>query len=163
MIDGHWFAVRDGDPRGRALFLRHYSSTPAARSKRDARGNAARFIGPGEKLILLTADCSALFAWRKEEYRLDAQEGVNNPIFRNEGPIQSSELIREACELAWGKWPGERLFTFVDETLTARRRSRRAQPGQCFIKAGWTLLDDRTKNHGYRILEILPTAMELAS
>ena len=140
------------------MFLRHYSSTATARGKRDARGNAARFIGPGEKLILMTADCLALFAWRKEAYRLDDQTGVNNPIFRNEGPIQSSDLIREACELAWRKWPGERLFTFVDAGAI-----QSSNPGWCFIQAGWTRLKDRTKTHGHRILEILPDAMELAS
>lgn len=87
---------------------------------------------------------------------MDGQAGVNNPIFRNEGPIRSSELIREACALAWAKWPGERLFTFVDEVATKRRRSKRSQPGECFIRAGWTLLEERTKNHGHRILEMLP-------
>lgn len=163
MNGGHWFAVRDGHPTARALYLRHYSASPAARRVRDARGNLARFIGPGEKMVLLTADGTALFAWRRERYRMDGQEGVNNSIFRNEGPIRSSELIREACLLAWRKWPGERLFTFVDEAATAVRRSKRSQPGKCFVEAGWTLLEDRTRTHGHRILEILPNALEAGS
>lgn len=158
MFGAHWYEINDGDPRGRALFLRHYSATPAARSRRDARGNEARFAGPGEKLILLTADCSALFVWRKERYRLDDQVGVNCAAFRNEGGALSSELIREACTLAWRRWPGERLFTFVDAQAI-----QSTNPGWCYLQAGWTRLKQRSKAHGHRILEILPLAMELAS
>ncbi len=88
---------------------------------------------------------------------------MNCSIFRNEGPIRSSVLILEACLLAWRKWPGERLFTFVDEQATARRRAKHSQPGQCFVAAGWTLLEERSKKRGHRILEILPAALELAS
>lgn len=162
MFGDLWYEINDGDPRGRTLYLRHYSASAAARRKPDARGNFARFIGPGEKMILATMDGTALFAWRYEQYRLDGQVGVNNPIFRNEGGALSSDLIREACGLAWRKWPGQRLFTFVDEQATAARRSKHAQPGRCFIEAGWTLLDEVTKEHGHRILEILPEALAVA-
>jgi hypothetical protein len=31
---------------------------------------------------------------------------VNCAVFRNEGPVLSSDLILEAEELAWGRWPG---------------------------------------------------------
>lgn len=156
MFGDLWYEINDGDARGRALYLRHYSASPSARRLRDARGNFARFIGPGEKLILLTTDGTALFAWRYERYRRDDQVGVNNPIFRNEGQILSSDLIREACLLAWRKWPGQRLFTFVDGEATAARRSKHAEPGRCFVEAGWTLLEERTNEHGHCILEILP-------
>ena len=162
LVDGHWLPIKDGDARGRAIFLRDYSASPAARKLRDARGNYAQVIGPGEYAALLTVDCSALFVWRyeREECRLDGQVGVNCAVFRNEGGSLSSDLIREACEIAWQKWPGKRLFTFVDAAKTRRRRSKRADPGACFIHAGWTLLEERTKQHGHRILEILPPASE---
>jgi hypothetical protein len=160
LLEEHWLPVRDGDPRARALYLRHYSANPAARRLRDARGNYAQFVGPGEYIALLTVDCRTLFVWRKEDFRLDDQVGVNCAIFRNEGPTLSSELIREASALAWVKWPGERPFTFVDELKTRRGRSRRSQPGQCFIAAGWTLLETRTKENGLRILECLPVVGE---
>ena len=161
MLDGYWLSIRDGDPRGRGLYLRHYSASPAARKLRDARGNFAQFIGPGEYTALLTIDCSALFVWRREDHRLDDEEGVNCAIFRNEGAVLSSDLIREACGIAWAKWPGERLFTFVDEAKTRRGRSKRSRPGECFIRAGWTLLERRSKKLGLRILEILPASEEL--
>jgi hypothetical protein len=41
------------------------------------------------------------------------QRGVNCAVFRNESSVLSSELIREACGLAWTRWPGERLYTYV--------------------------------------------------
>src|SRR5258708_20613275 len=66
-------------------------------------------------MILLTVDCAAVFAWifpRVE--RRDHQRGVNCSLFRNESRIRSSDLIREACDLAWARWPGERLWTYVN-------------------------------------------------
>lgn len=132
MIDGHWLAVRDGDPRARALFLRHYSSSMKRTQPTRPIGNHERFSGPGEHIVLLTADCAALFVWRAERFRLDGQSGIYCSIFRNESPVLSSELIREACDLAWQRWPGERLFTHV-----ADRKIRSTNPGACFKKAGW--------------------------
>src|SRR5262245_33266766 len=114
-LDGHWFAIRADDPRALALYLRHYSSAKARglRTPRPLRGNAAKFVGPGAALCLLTTRSDALFVWRKQAYRRDSQTGVECWIFRNESPFLSSDLIREASELAWQRWPGERLFTFV--------------------------------------------------
>ncbi len=126
LIDGHWIAVKDGDARAMALFRRHYSY----RSYRDGRRRTL-FVGPGEKMVLLTESCDALFVWRK--FIDDRHEsGVNCAVFRNEGEIQSSVLIREACELAWRRWPGERLYTYVNP-----RKIRSSNPGYCFIAAGW--------------------------
>ena len=62
----------------------------------------------------------------------DGQPGVYCPVFRNEGPVRSSDLIRAAMELAWFRWPGERLFTYVDPGLV-----RSTNPGYCFLMAGW--------------------------
>lgn len=155
MIDGHWIEVRDGDCRGLGLYLRHYSARKARglNPVGSVRGNRARFVGPGEKLVLLTADASAVFAWRFPKYRQDEESGVECTIFRNEGPTLSSELIREAVKRAWAKWPGERLFTFVDPKSVGS-----SNPGWCFIQAGWTRLKRRTKKRGHRVLELLPPA-----
>lgn len=49
----------------------------------------------------------------------------------------SSALVQAADQLAYERWPGERHYTYVNGEKTARRRSRHAEPGQCFIKAGW--------------------------
>lgn len=90
-----WILVRDGDARARALYLRHYS----ARHYQDGR-HPKLFVGPGEKMVLLTPTCDALFVWRK--FISDAgQQGVNCAVFRNEGETLSSELIIEAQAGVW--------------------------------------------------------------
>lgn len=152
MIDGNWLAVRDGDARARALYLRHYSSK---KSRGDnptgfVYGNHARFIGPGEHLVMLTHDARALFSWRAQRYRQDGQQGIECTIFRNEGAGLSSELIREACELAWLRWPGERLYTYVEDSKVAS-----ANPGYCFLMAGWRRCG-RNADGRLTILERLP-------
>ena len=103
MIDGqHWYRIQDGDPRGLSLYLRHYSARRNGDTVCGAK-NWNRFAGPGESLILMTPDCSALWVWRRERYRKDGQEGINCAVFRNEGygHARSSELVQEACELAF--------------------------------------------------------------
>src|SRR5437763_10543437 len=108
IFGGHWVEVRDGDARARSLFERHYS----CRRYKDGRRRTL-FVGPGEKVVLLTHECDALFVWRRFR-SMDGQQGVNCAVFRNESPARSSDLIREACALAWRRWPGARLYTYVD-------------------------------------------------
>jgi hypothetical protein len=126
LVNGYWIAVTDGDPRARALFHRHYSYRKYA----DGR-EPKLFVGPGEKMVLMTVNCDALFIWRKFK-SADGQEGVNCAVFRNESPLLASTLIYEAMRLAWGRWPGARLYTYVDG-----RKVRSSTPGYCFKKAGW--------------------------
>ena len=143
-IDGNWIGIKDGDPRGIVIFKRHYS----ARSYRDNRRRTL-FVGPGEKMVLLTVTNDALFVWRKF-ISDDGQDGVNCSIFRNEGPVLSSDLIREAEELAWDRWPEERLFTYVWD-----KKIESVNPGYCFKMAGWNVCG-RTKVNDLTILEKLP-------
>lgn len=154
LFGGHWLSIRDGDPRARSLFIRHYSARPGARVA-GLRGNYAQFIGPGEYLALMTERCDALFTWRRER-RQDGQSGINCSIFRNESAVLSSDLIREADDLAWERWPGERHFTFVNP-----RKVRSTNPGCCFIKAGWRRLPGLTKKRKLICLERLPVAGQL--
>ena len=65
---------------------------------------------------------------------MDRQQGVNCAVFRNEGLLLSSDLIKQADEMAWERWPGERHYTYVNP-----RKVRSANPGYCFKKAGWVL------------------------
>lgn len=128
-VSEHWFLSRDGDSEAKALFDRHYSR----RHYRDGR-EPKIFVGPGEKQVLVNEDCSALFVWRN--FICDVvpkQEGVNCAVFRNESGVLSSTLIKEACAVAWTRWPDQRLWTLVDS-----RRIRSSNPGYCFIKAGWS-------------------------
>lgn len=136
----HWYGIKDGDPRGRWMLNRHYS----ARHYKDGR-RPKLFVGPGEKMVLMTQDGLALFVWRKF-ISDDGQEGVNCAVFRNEGPLLSSELILEAEQLAWQRWPGERLYTYVNP-----KKIKSSNPGYCFKKAGWRKCG--TSKGGFVILE----------
>lgn len=123
-----WIPVKDGDDRARGIFNRHYSR----HHYKDGR-KPRLFVGPGEKLVLLNSDCTALFIWRKFiEQGETKPKGINCAVFRNEGFELSSNLIHSACAIAWQRWPGERLYTFVNP-----KKIRSSNPGYCFIKAGW--------------------------
>jgi hypothetical protein len=139
-----WIEVKDGNASARALFHRHYSYRPYA----DGR-DPALFVGPGEKMVLLTPCVRALLVWRKFK-SLDRQEGVNCSVFRNEGAGQSSKLIREAMVLAWERWPDERLFTYVNP-----RKVKSRNPGYCFLAAGWRRCGV-TKHRRLLILDVSP-------
>ena len=136
--------MRDGDWRVRGLLSPHYS----ARHYRDGR-RPLKSMGPGQYLLLLTPDARAVFGWVTAVNRRDGQEGVINQVFRNTGPVLSSDLVREACALAWARWPGRRLFTYVDP-----RKVLSPNPGYCYLRAGWRGAGYSPK--GLRILEILP-------
>lgn len=167
-LDGHWYPVKDGDPRVANMYTRHYSY----REYRDNRRAVARhmgFAGIGERIVLLTQDETAAFVWRKfsgnpemiEKYGW--QTGVGCVFFRNEGSVRSSDLIREAVEIAWRRWPSERLFTFVEDSKVATSGQHgRAKTGWCYRKAGWSVCG-RNKDGRLTILEILPPALEAVS
>ncbi len=157
MIDGHWLPVRDGDLRALAMYLRHYSARKSrARYTVAPIGNRARFVGNGEHMVLMTRDCRALFAWRLQQHRKDDQTGIECAVFRNEGTdTRSSILVLEACELGWLRWPGQRLFTFVDP-----REVRSANPGYCFKMAGFRFCG--LTRRGLHILERFPAAAPMA-
>jgi hypothetical protein len=147
-IDGHWIGVHDGDLRALAIFKRHYSYR--RRASGQPRGSPT-FIGQGEKLVLLTISTDALFVWQRSTVqRMDGQEGIRCSVFRNEGPILASELILEAEGLAWQRWPGQRLFTYVWDAKIAS-----VNPGYCFKMAGWRSCG-RNKDGRLTILEKLP-------
>ena len=142
MFGDYWYSIKDGNDRGRYLYLRHYS----ARHYKDNRLRRL-FVGPGEKLVLMTTDGMALFVWRKFR-SMDNQSGVNCSIFRNEGPYLSSDLIKDACKIAWQKWPGERLYTYIN-----KGKVKSPNPGYCFKLAGWEYINDN-QNGKLAILEI---------
>lgn len=122
--DQYWNMIKDGDYRGMNLFLKHYSNKNQDRK-------VYQFVGPGQKLVLLTDYCDALFVWRK--FITDNnQNGVNCAVFRNESKMLSSTLILEACDIAWKRWPNERLYTYVDAS-----KIRSVNPGYCFKQAGF--------------------------
>lgn len=125
-----WYAVDRADPRLYALYKRHYSYQKGAKWRRPGNTECS---GPGSPLCLLTVPGDAGFIWLKNTAeRYDGQTGIACTLFRNEGPYRASELILEAEQLAWQRWPGARLFTYVDP-----RRVRTANPGYVFLRARW--------------------------
>lgn len=156
MIDGeYWFAIKDGDPRAFAIFKNHYSFNNYADGRRKNLNNRNRhlIVGPGEKMVLITVDCDALFVWR-HFINISGQQGINCAIFRNEGPYLSSKLILEAESLAWARWPGSRLYTYVNP-----RKIKSINPGCCFKKAGWRHVG-QSKTHKLHILAKDPAAFQ---
>lgn len=150
---GLWLPVTNRDARAKAIFKRHYSYHPW---RPETRGKLTNISPAGENQTLLTVTEDALYVWHREFHRHDGQTGINCSVFRNESQHRSSDLIREACALAWQRWPGQRLFTFVDPKSVASRN-----PGYCFMMAGWTRCG-RTKK-GLLIFEMLPEVLEAAS
>ena len=71
-------------------------------------------------------------------------------MFRNEGPILSSTLILEAEQLAWRRWPGTRIYTYVCDP-----KVNSTNPGYCFLRAGWRRCG-RNKHARLTILEKQP-------
>lgn len=143
--DEPWLQVWDGNMTAAALYDRHYSRNP--RCKGDPR-----VAGPGRKLVLLTPCARALLVWRDFQSKdPTAKPGdINCAIFRNEGAGLSSDLLRAAMALAWARWPGRRLYTYVNP-----RRVRSTNPGCCFKRAGWRVCGV-TKTRRLLILEVLP-------
>ena len=146
-----WFGVKDGDPRAFALMRQHYSFQPYKDGRRQNLNyrNRHLFVGPGGKMVLMTVDCQALFVWRKFIDK-SGQRGVNCAAFHNSGNELSSDLILEAEQLAWGRWPGERLYTYVNA-----KKIKSDNPGYCFKKAGWQKCGE-TKVNKLVILEKQP-------
>jgi hypothetical protein len=130
-----WILIRDGNPSGMSIFKRHYTARATRR--------VFQFVGPGEKMVLITPDAKALFVWRK--FISDAGElGVNCAVFRNEGSSEgvSSALIVAAKDWAWQRWPNQRLYTYVDPSKVRHKRD----PGRCFMKAGFVRCNYQTKD-----------------
>jgi hypothetical protein len=141
LTDTIWCEVKDGNHTARSIFRRHYSNRHVSGS------DPALFVGPGEKVVLLTPCVRAMFVWRRFKSD-DGQRGINCAVFRNEGAGLSSTLIVAADEWAWRHWPDElRHYNYVNE-----RRIRSTNPGACFKKAGWKRCGT-TKRNRLAILE----------
>ncbi|MFA5951534.1 MAG: hypothetical protein WC807_14740 [Hyphomicrobium sp.] len=128
MSEPIWWLTKDGDKSCLALYERHYSA------HRYADGRARyQFVGPGAHIVLRTAAADAVFVWRDYiDDTIPKQHGVECALFRNEGPLLSSELVRQADAIADLCWPGQRHYTKVDP-----KKVGGTNPGYCFIRAGW--------------------------
>ena len=145
-----WCVSHRADPRAVPLADRHYT--------RQSVG-APQFVPPGRCLVLLAPDADALWvtSWPRPEYVKHAWPGAwVCSLFRNEGPVLSSELVREAVAVTrwfWLRVPELGMVTFVDPTKTRRKRD----PGRCFRMAGFVPCGFTAG--GLPALQMLPDAM----
>lgn len=155
LVGDGWIDVKDGDDSVRAIFDRHYSR----RAYADGR-KPKLFVGPGEKMVLMDARGDAICVWRKF-ISDDGQEGVNCAVFRREAGEPASDQLRAAMRRAWERWPGERLYTYVDPREVApTMRASRPTWGHCFYQAGWRFVGlSKGRLH---ILEAVPRAEDAA-
>lgn len=161
-LPGYWYPVTDADSRLYALYRRHYSYEKTQNYPGKVRlrqnGRICKMQGFGDYMALLTPQCDAGWIWSRppDGVSQSGQQGVNCVLFRNESPCRSSDLIREACDMAWQRWPGQRLYTYVwDAKVKTSEQRGRAKAGWCYRKAGWKPCG-RNADGRLTILEILP-------
>lgn len=146
-----WHLSNRFDKRACTLADRHYSRQ---------KPGTPQFVAPGRCIVLLTADASALWvsSWPYGQYTHHAWAGAwICSLFRNEGPILSSDLIRQAISATraiWQDTPDTGMITFIDPAKIRRKRD----PGRCFLKAGFMHAGHTTTNN-LLVLQILPNDM----
>jgi len=121
-----WWITKDGDIDCLKMYERHYSCY----QYKDGRKRIL-FCGPGEKIVLRTKFCDALFVWRRFK-DASGQQGINCVVSRNESHYLASDLIRQADAIADFVWPCRRHYTYVRKEAV-----KSTNAGFCFLKAGW--------------------------
>lgn len=150
----NWRLSFRADPMGAALADRHYT--------RQSPGSP-QFVPPSTCLVLVADRAVWATSWPRAEYVKHAWAGAwICSIFRNDGGVLSSLLIREAIACTRWKWPDVPapalgMVTFVDASKVRRKRD----PGRCFVRAGFTRLEERTES-GLVVLQMLPSEMPAA-
>lgn len=128
-----WIEIKDCDPVAFEIFSRHYSFRNYRDNRRKNRSNPNRkaFVGPGERIVLISPCDRALFVWKRCRDAEDLPK-LFCSVFRNEGAGLSSDLILAAEKIAMLKWKPQHAFTFVNP-----RKIKSCNPGCCFRFAGW--------------------------
>ena len=130
----HWIEVSKCNKQARRMADRHYSFQGY-----HSRGAGPEVGPPGQKIVLLTSDCLALWGSHRPApwagvRRADGWQGHSCFIFRNEGYklALSSELIREAVGITVRRWGVAAFLTYVgvEHVLSPN-------PGFCFLRAGF--------------------------
>lgn len=150
-----WSRIDVEDPRGAELADRHYS-----RQTVGARG----YMPPGLRFALWYDDAHGPSQWGRSGcalwgvvYNLDptGRPRWRNTIFRNESAWCTSWLILRATEATYPVWisrykvlPSIPLTTEIDVDATSSRRSKRNEPGHCYLVAGWREVRRIPAGHG---------------
>lgn len=148
-----WQVVKRNDIRARLLADRHYS-----RQKPGSPG----FTPPGRVLILLTHAETAVWAtsfpFAQYVHRV-SPDAWTNCLFRNEGEVLSSELIRQAVAITrwrYGEPPPSGMVTMIDRSKVRKKRDW----GRCYRRAGFEEAGE-TKG-GLLIMRLAPEKMPAA-
>ena len=125
-----WIVVPKFTPAGARLADGHYSRRTIG---------SPQFMPPGQTLVLLTPDCLAVFGWWRPHpdsgiVAMNKLDGWTCTIFRNTGPVLSSELILAAEAELMGRYEcgPSGLLTYVWDSKVQSRN-----PGYCFKRSGW--------------------------
>ena len=135
-------------PRACRIADRHYSRQ---------KPGTPQFVPPGRCIVLYQPNAYWITSWPFAEFVKHAWAGAwICSAFRNEGAGLSSDLIREAIAITRGTWepPELGMVTFVDAGKVRHKRD----PGRCFVRAGFTRLEETTKG-GLIVLQMLPRDM----
>lgn len=140
-----WVRVDKFDARAAALADRHYSRQTVG---------AKQCLAPGCTLLMLTVDERAV--WGVVEH-LDpiGELRWRNSLFHTESTLLTSSLIKSATSATFDYWrlhyrriPRAPLRTEIDIDATRARRSKRHEPGHCYLMAGWRKVRDIPASHG---------------
>lgn len=144
----NWWLSWRADPKARAFADRHYSRQKVG---------AEQFVPPGRCLVLVREDAFWVTSWPLAQYVKHAWAGAwVCSAFRNEGPLLSSELIRQAVAATrwrYGEPPALGMVTFVDTTRVRRKRDW----GRCYRRAGFRQVG--FTQGGLVALQLLPAEM----
>lgn len=149
-----WLKTHSCCSVGRDIADRHYNRQ---------NPGSMRFVPPGRCVVLLTDDASALWvtSWPYAEYVKHQWAGAwVNSLFRNEGFMLSSMLIRQAVAATRAVWPDVPplgIVTFVDSNEVRTKKHY----GYCYLKAGFKHVGF-TKG-GLHAFQMLPADMPEAA
>lgn len=145
----HWVLSHKSSAPARALADRHYN--------RQSPGSPW-IAPPGRCIVLLTLTGDALWVTVQQRYAKHRwPRAWTCTLFRNEGPVLSSQLIAEAVAATrhlWGEPPSEGFITFVNPRKIRHKRD----PGRCFRRAGFRLCG-RSQRRGYLVFQLLSAEM----
>jgi hypothetical protein len=149
-----WTRSNRFDPRALELADRHYSRQKPGTPQFVKAGSCAVFFAE-------TKRGKALWVTVWQQHVRHAWPGAwECALFRNERAAWAPSLIKQAVAATrahYGTPPANGMITFVD----ADKVREKADPGHCFLRAGFTMLDETTAS-GLLVIQMLPAAMPAA-
>lgn len=145
----NWTLSNRFDTRALPIADRHYNRQKVG---------SPQFVPPGRCLVLLTPLADALWVTSYPFAEFVRHQWAGAWVcscFRNESPILSSSLIREAVAATRWRWdiPSLGMVTFINPEKVRKKRDW----GRCYLKAGFKNVG--TTKGGLVALQLLPSDM----